>query len=62
MNEYGFVRTRDLYSVFEKVGFAVAKIIPSGLEIRSYQPYMENFQYSNYVAISSHVADEWACT
>lgn len=45
----------DLYSVFEKADFKVAKVMPTGLEIRAYMPYMENFQYANYVAISSQI-------
>jgi len=49
----------DLYAVFEKAGFVVAKIMPSGLEIRSYRPNMENFQCANYVAVSSAIMDSW---
>jgi FkbM family methyltransferase len=45
----------ELYSMLEKKDFAIAKIFPKGLEVRSYQPYMENFMYANYVAISKRV-------
>lgn len=48
----------DLYAVFEQAGFIVAKIMPKGLAVRSYHPYMENYQYSNYAAISPSVMDE----
>jgi FkbM family methyltransferase len=42
----------ELYEILTKAGFKVAKVMPMGIEIRPYQPFMENFQYSNYVAIS----------
>ncbi len=42
----------EIYEVLEKSNFVIAKIMPNGLEIRKYKPFMENFQYSNYVAIS----------
>ncbi|HEY9765442.1 MAG TPA: FkbM family methyltransferase, partial [Chroococcales cyanobacterium] len=43
---------RDLYRILEEAGFRIAKVMPDGLELRSYQPWMENFQYANYVALS----------
>lgn len=45
----------ELYDLLEKKGFVLAKIMPKGLDIRNYKPYMENFYYSNYVAISNKV-------
>jgi len=39
--------------------FVIGKITPSGLELRSYQSFMENFQYSNYVAIFPRIMNEW---
>lgn len=42
----------DLYRLLENREFKVAKIMPKGLELRDYNPFMENFIYSNYVAIS----------
>ncbi len=42
----------DIYEVFLDKQFVIAKVLPKGLEIRKYMPYMENFCYSNYVAIS----------
>ena len=47
----------DLYNLFENAGFRIAKILPNGIAFRQYQPWMDNFDYSNYVAISSHIAD-----
>ena len=38
--------------------FVIGKIMPSGLELRSYQSFMKNFQYSNYVAVSPRIMDE----
>ncbi len=45
----------DIYKVLNERGFKIAKIMPKGLEIREYKPYMDNFQYSNYVAISKNI-------
>jgi len=47
----------DIYYLLENCGFKIAKIMPRGLEIRDYAPYMEIFQYSNYVAISQRILD-----
>lgn len=44
----------ELYALFEARGFVVGKIMPTGIELRSYQPWMENFQYANYVAVSKN--------
>jgi len=44
----------DLYELFESRGFKIAKIMPKGLQIRDYKPFMENFDYANYVAISEN--------
>jgi FkbM family methyltransferase len=46
---------RDLYSAFEDRGFIVTKVMKTGLEIRPYTPWMENFQYANFVAISNDI-------
>jgi len=45
----------EIYKFFEKRGFSIAKIMPNGLEVRKYSPFMDNFMYSNYVAISNKV-------
>jgi len=47
----------DLYTLLENAGFRIAKILPNGIAFRQYQPWMDNFDYSNYIAISSHIAD-----
>ena len=49
------VSLREIYRLFEEAGFAVAKVMRHGLELRPYQPRMENFQYANYVAISRKI-------
>ncbi|RRD66105.1 FkbM family methyltransferase [Fretibacterium sp. OH1220_COT-178] len=43
---------RSLYRLFESRGFIVCKLMPKGLCRRCYYPVMDNFQYSNYVAVS----------
>ncbi len=49
----------EIYESLVNKGFKVAKIMPNGLQIREYSPYMDNFQYSNYVAISNSVLKKW---
>jgi FkbM family methyltransferase len=46
----------ELYEFLENRGFRIAKVMPKGLEIRKYRPFMDNFNYANYVAISNKVA------
>jgi FkbM family methyltransferase len=48
----------EIYKLLEDKGFKIAKIMPKGLELREYKPFMENFQYSNYVAISKYLVDK----
>ncbi len=45
----------EIYKFFEDRDFSVAKMMPNGLEIRKYNPFMDNFMYSNYVAVSNKV-------
>ena len=45
----------DLYAFLEGKGFKVSKVLPKGLELRLYNPIMENFNFSNYVAISNRL-------
>ncbi len=45
----------DFYTLFEKAGFVMAKVMRTGLEIRPYRPWMDNFQYANYVAVSQKI-------
>lgn len=42
---------RQLFTTFSSRGFRIAKIMKHGLELREYEVAMENYQYSNYVAI-----------
>lgn len=51
----------ELYGFLENRGFKIAKVFPKGLEIRSYNPFQENFYYANYVAISNHLLEEMGC-
>lgn len=44
---------RDLFGLLNARGYAVAKLFPAALEVRDYAPWMENYQYSNYVAVAS---------
>ena len=46
----------DIYRFLEERGFNIAKIMPKGLVIRKYQPWMDNFNCANYVAVSTRIA------
>ena len=43
----------EIYKLLSNSGFKIAKVMPNGLELREYSPFMDNFNYSNYVAISN---------
>jgi FkbM family methyltransferase len=43
---------KDLYSLLEARGYILSKLLPSAVELRSYSSWMENYAYSNYVALS----------
>ena len=45
----------EIYKFFEERGFSIAKTMPNGLEVRKYSPFMDNFMYSNYVAVSNKI-------
>ena len=46
----------EIYNFLNDRGFKIAKMMPNGLELR-YNPYMDNFNYANYVAISSRILE-----
>jgi FkbM family methyltransferase len=48
---------KDFYDLL-KEDYAIAKVMPKGLEIRTYQSWMDNFQYANYVAISKRYLEK----
>lgn len=45
----------EIYRLLEERGFSIAKIMRKGLVIRKYQPWMDNFNYANYVAVSGRM-------
>ena len=45
----------EIYKLLSNNGFKITKVMPNGLEIREYSPFMDNFNYSNYVAVSEKV-------
>ena len=47
----------NFYKLFESKGFRLAKVMPGGLQMREYESFLENFEYSNYVAISKKVIE-----
>jgi len=46
------VSLMEIYQMLSGRNFVIAKVMPTGLEVRSYSPYMDNFNYANYVAVS----------
>lgn len=46
------VSLMEIYQVLSDRGFVISKVMPKGLEVRNYYPYMDNFNYANYVAVS----------
>ena len=45
----------EIYEFLTNRNFKIAKVMPEGLEFREYKPYMDNFNYSNYVAVSNKI-------
>ncbi len=45
----------EIYYFLQNRGFTLTKIMVNGLEVREYFPYMDNFSYANYVAISNSI-------
>ncbi len=45
----------QIYELLELRGFKIAKIMPSGLHVRDYSPYMDNFNNANYMAVSERL-------
>lgn len=48
------VMLRDLFNLLEPLGFTIYKVMPGWIEERGYHPNMENYFYSNYLALSDH--------
>jgi len=49
---------KDFYDVLESAGFEIYKIMKKGLEKRGYITRMENFQYSNFVALDKRILNK----
>lgn len=43
---------RKFFEIFEAAGFVIAKVMRTGLLIRPYENWMDDFRYANFVAIS----------
>jgi FkbM family methyltransferase len=48
----------EIYSFLTKREFTLARMMRDGLVIKEYEPYMDNFKYSNYIAISNKILGE----
>jgi hypothetical protein len=46
----------EIYGLLQSKGFLIAKVMNKGLVLREYMPYMDNFNYANYVAVSKKIA------
>ncbi len=47
----------DFYTLLEKKGFKICKVMKKNLEYRTYNPRFDNFVYQNYVAVSNTIFD-----
>ena len=43
---------KAFFDLFEDAGFVIARVFPKGLKIRPYSPWMDNFDYANFIAVS----------
>jgi len=46
------VSLRELHDLLIARGYVFAKLFPAALQIRTYEEWMDNFSYANYVALS----------
>lgn len=42
---------KDIYTLLNSKGYEIYKIYPGKMRLRKYHPSMENFQYSNFIAV-----------
>jgi FkbM family methyltransferase len=42
---------KDVYTLLTSKGYEIYKLYPNTIKLRQYHPAMENFQYSNFVAL-----------
>ena len=47
----------EIYNLLTNKGFKIAKILQKGLYLRNYNPDLENYVYSNYVAVSRKILE-----
>lgn len=45
-------RLRDFFDLLTTRGYRIAKLFPGWIEIRSYEAWLDNFYYSNWVAVA----------
>lgn len=48
----------DFYNSLLPLGFKISKVMPKYLELRDYDPRLDNFVYANYVAISEKILNQ----
>jgi FkbM family methyltransferase len=46
------VPLKAFFDCLEQKGFVVAKVMSAGLRVKGYSPWMDNYLYANYVALS----------
>ena len=46
------VPLKAFFDCLEQKGFVVAKVMSTGLRVKDYSPWMDNYLYANYVALS----------
>lgn len=48
---------RDFYRRLSEAGYSMAKLFPNAVEVRSYDPGMDHYAYSNFTALSPRWLD-----
>ncbi len=46
---------RELYQFLVSRGFVIGRLLPTSIEVQNYHPFMEDFEYRNYVALGKEL-------
>jgi len=49
------ITLKNLFEIFNKSDFRLGKLYPKNIIFAEYVPRMENYQYSNWVAVSNKI-------
>lgn len=51
-------RLRDFFDLLSARHYSVAKLFPGWIEVRTYEPWYDNFYYSNWVAVGDEASGQ----